>query len=316
VGFIKIPGIDISPADALVSDVKSPKTFFSVAAPIKTGTMPTVALVAGSNAYPQGYHVGDALGLKHVDPNLQAAFILAGVNIFGTIGTSGLFDRWFPVTIHMAAPTVVADPPDHTDSEPAAIDSDLIAVTGDDVAQGVKELTPSVALADAETHAAPDQTDSETPAIGSQLGLQMLIDGAVADDGGAETDETAAARNATANDMTLLPAAPAVGDAYMLGSRYPIEVFWLNIGTAGAGNWTLQMFYWDGAAWAACVDEVENSAQFQASGLKYWKHTPQGDWASHAIQGMDLYWVRIEVVGFVNLVTQPLGTQSWWELLI
>jgi hypothetical protein len=116
--------------------------------------------------------------------------------------------------------------------------------------------------------------------------------------------------------MTLLPAAPAVGDAYMLGSTYKAHRLWLNVGTAGAGNWTLQLKYWDGAAWANAVDEIDTTNEFTASGLKYIQHTPQGDWASHAIQGMDLYWVRYEVVNFVNLVTQPKGTQAWWEHLV
>jgi hypothetical protein len=312
-GFLKLRGVDISDADAVLANVLNPKTFYSVAAPRKTGTMPTVALASGSNAYPAGYHAG-AANLVHVEPTLQAAFILAGINIFGIVGTSGIYDRWYPVTIALPPPTVAVVAPDHTDNEPAPLTSQHVETYGDLPASGVKQLTPTLGLTDAESvMAAADQEESDPADFTSQVGMQMLIDGAVADDGGVETDETAQARDATANDMTLLPAAPAVGDAYMLGSTYKADVFWLNIGTAGAGNWTLQMFYWDGAAWVASVDEVETSAQFQASGLKSWRHTPQGDWATKVIQGMDLYWVRIEVVNFVNIVTQPLGTQSWWE---
>ena len=313
-GFLKLRGIDISPADALVGDVKAPKTFFSVAAPIKTGTMPTVALAMGRNAYPQGYHVGDAIGLQHVEPNLQAAYITAGVNIFGVNGTQGLLNPYYPRTIFNVAASQVKSP-DHSHPIAAPLPSEHKQNYLNDVANYIKRLTPAPLITDAEAIVVPDHSNNVNSPVTSQGAFQMLIDGAVADDGGVETDETAAARDATANDMTLLPAVPAVGDAYMLGCNYKAHRFRLNIGTAGAGNWTLQMKYWNGA-WVACVDEVETSSQFQSSGLKYWQHTPQGDWALSVIQGMNLYWVRIEVVNYLNVVTQPLGTQSWWELFI
>jgi len=38
----------------------------------------------------------------------------------------------------------------------------------------------------------------------------QALGGAVADDGGTQTDETTAANDATTDDMTLLPASPAV----------------------------------------------------------------------------------------------------------
>ncbi len=312
-GFIIIPGIDISDADAALADVLNPKTFYSVAAPRKTGSMPTVALVAGSNAYPQGYHVGDALGLSHVDTNLDPALISAGVNIFGVVGTLGYFDRWYPTPIDLSHGEIII-PVDQSQNAPALIDSSHRQNYLDDVANYIKRIVSALAITDGESITTIDQSHDEPVAIISEGGAQLLIAGAVADDGGVETDETAAARDATANDMTLLPAAPAVGDAYMIGSTVKANRFWLNIGTAGAGNWTLVMKYWNGAAWANCVDEVETSAQFMSSGLKYWQHTPQGDWALSVIQGMNLYWVRIELTNFVNLVTQPLGTQAWSEI--
>lgn len=80
-------GIDISDADAAVGDVKSPKTFYSVATPKKTGTMPTVAIVAANDTYSAGYHAGDAGGLDAIDVHLAPANIKTGVNIFGKVGT-------------------------------------------------------------------------------------------------------------------------------------------------------------------------------------------------------------------------------------
>ncbi len=222
-------------------------------------------------------------------------------------------NRYFPVDINLSQAAAVAAI-NHSSNKSAPIATLLRKNYVDDAANYIRRLSAALSLTDAETITTVDHNQNEGPVIGSEGGAQLLIAGAVADDGGVETDETAAARNVTANDMTLLPAVPAVGDAYMLGSTVKANRFHINIGTAGAGNWTLQMFYWNGA-WSACVDEVETSAQFMASGLKYWQHTPQGDWALHVVQGMNLYWVRIEVVNYVNVVTQPLGNQSWSEIL-
>ena len=81
------PGADVSDADALVTDVKDPKTFYSVAAPIKTGTMPTVAIVAANDNYPAGYHAGNVGGLDAIDAELAEANINKGITIFGKLGT-------------------------------------------------------------------------------------------------------------------------------------------------------------------------------------------------------------------------------------
>jgi hypothetical protein len=52
-----------------------------------SGTMPTVAIVSGSNAYPAGYHAGDGAGLSHIEASLAAANIKSGVNILGIAGS-------------------------------------------------------------------------------------------------------------------------------------------------------------------------------------------------------------------------------------
>ena len=222
---------------------------------------------------------------------------------------------YFPVTIGMSLSTV-ATIPDHTISRNLPLASVYKAAYADAPADYISRLDPTMdsAIAVAAMAAADHSQNTNTP-LATECGLQMLIDGAVADDGGVLTDETAAARSGAANDMTLLPAAAAVGDAYLLGSNYPAARFPLNIGTAGAGNWTLVMKYWNGA-WANTVGEIESTNQFMHAGLGYWQHVPQVDWALSVISGMNLYWVRIEVTNFVNEVTQPKGTQAWWEVLV
>lgn len=87
IGFTPAPGVDVSDADAAVGEVKSPKTFYSVAAPRKTGTMPTKAIVAANDLYEEGYHAGNPGGLDAIDTDLAPANIKSGVTIFGKVGS-------------------------------------------------------------------------------------------------------------------------------------------------------------------------------------------------------------------------------------
>jgi len=86
-GFVGAATVqEIGAADAAVTDVKNPRTFFSVTGAIKTGTMPTVALDPVLNEYPAGYHAG-AASLTAVDAHLVVGNIKDGVQIFGVTGT-------------------------------------------------------------------------------------------------------------------------------------------------------------------------------------------------------------------------------------
>ena len=71
------------------ADVKTGKTFIKRNGgqmTFSTGTMATVALAAGANSYPAGYHAGEA-SLTAVDADLAEENIASGVTIFGVAGT-------------------------------------------------------------------------------------------------------------------------------------------------------------------------------------------------------------------------------------
>lgn len=85
VQFIPKKGTDVSDADAGVGDVRTGKTFYSVAPPRKTGTIPEVAIVAGSENVPAGIHT--ATTLSAIDADLAVGNIKSGVVIFGFTGT-------------------------------------------------------------------------------------------------------------------------------------------------------------------------------------------------------------------------------------
>ncbi len=118
-----VAGTDISDADALVTDVKDPKTFYSVAAPRKTGTMPTVTLDPALNAYPAGYH-GGAASLTAIEADLIGLYIAWGIKIFGVIGTNpaSYFVRYYAASIYLTlARTVIAAPDKTYTKSPATI---------------------------------------------------------------------------------------------------------------------------------------------------------------------------------------------------
>ena len=134
-------------------------------------------------------------------------------------------------------------------------------------------------------------------------------------DGGVYTDNLAASRNATANDMTLLPAVPQVNDAYYFGcDNVPVGLY-IYIGTAGVGTWTITWEYWNGSAWTALSSVSDGTSGFcpASTGLKYVTWTAPANHASTTVDGDDAYWVRARVSAYTSVTTQPKGTRAWWR---
>ena len=144
----------------------------------------------------------------------------------------------------------------------------------------------------------------------SEIATGEPVGGAVADDGGVTTDETAPANNDTTNDMTLLPAVPAINDAYYFGHASLWDWLELRIGTAGNGTWTITWEYWNGAAWAALHGVSDGTSGFMVSGNKQVTFMQPGDWAQTNVGGIaNLYWIRGRVSAYTSIVTQPKGNR-------
>ena len=121
------------------------------------------------------------------------------------------------------------------------------------------------------------------------------VGGAIADDGGVQTDETTEANNATENDMTLLPETPEVNDAYYFGLSDPWDWLALNIGSAGVGTWTIVWEYYNGATWATLPFVYDTSDGFHNAGFQSVTFQRPGDWATSTILLSNLYWIRARV---------------------
>ena len=142
--------------------------------------------------------------------------------------------------------------------------------------------------------------------------VDRAMDVCIADDGGTYTDETTACNNATANDVTLLPASPAVDDAYYFGYDYRTRKVSVNIGTQGVGNWTITWEYYNGSAWTALSGVTDGTTGFTAvAGEHDITYTLPTDWAKTTVNSTEKYYIRARVSAYTDITTQPLGTQAY-----
>lgn len=142
----------------------------------------------------------------------------------------------------------------------------------------------------------------------------QAIDKAFAADAAVYTDETTAANEATANDMTFWPATPAANDAYYLGMDNPWFGFKLTVGTAAANLVMTSVWeYYNGTAWATLTPILDETAILQpaGTGTKYMFFEPPASWAAVAVNSVSKYWVRARCSAYTSKTTIPLGTRIY-----
>ena len=136
------------------------------------------------------------------------------------------------------------------------------------------------------------------------------------------TDYTTPANNATANDFKLLVFPPGTTDAFYIGipsiSGSSI-IYTINIGTAGAGTWTITWEYWDGDSWETIpvgnvVQKDNQFLDFKTAGTGIFEITIPVGMASSTVNGITEYWIRGRVSAYTSITVQPLGTQLWYKL--
>lgn len=223
--------------------------------------------------------------------------------------------RFFPVAIYSAHSEAKVFP-DRSYNESITSSTWRRQSYLDAPADFIKRLNLPIALIPTGVTVFPNRSSDKLVPVATALNLLKVVDGAVADDGGAQTDETVAAQNTAPDDMMLLPVAPVVGDAYYFGGSRLWDSLRLNMGRVGVGTWIFSWEYWNGTTWTALADVVDNTSAFHAGGTNNVDFTRPGDWALTTILTMNLYWVRARVSSFTDIITQPLGTQAWCEFVI
>jgi len=139
------------------------------------------------------------------------------------------------------------------------------------------------------------------------------VGGAVAhDDDGADTDQTAAANEGTADDMTLLQADGAATDWYALGHANLFDGVVLYVSTVGA-DITLDTFEYSqgGGAWGALTPIMNQLNDYETLGKRWFTFIRPGDWAVDTLAAIaDKYWIKFKASATGGGYVQPLGQQA------
>lgn len=136
---------------------------------------------------------------------------------------------------------------------------------------------------------------------------------ALQDDGGVFTDFYSQASTETGfDDVLLLPALPAVGDAFYFGYTIPFDGVEIRFDTPGEGDWEIVWEFWDGVAWQPVVDIDDPTTGFRPTEDTFyevkWADLP--GWTSvlsPAGTGLTLYFVRARLAVFTTISQQPLA---------
>ena len=144
-----------------------------------------------------------------------------------------------------------------------------------------------------------------------ELTDSVAVSAAIADDGGAFTDETTDANDAGADDVQLLPVAPASDDAFYVGYSTPFKEVEIAMGVAatdGAVTWE----YYNGSAWVALSGVTDNTDSFKAvAGSTYsLLFTEPSDWAATTVNSQGPFFyvrARVTTVG----TSQAQADQMW-----
>lgn len=128
------------------------------------------------------------------------------------------------------------------------------------------------------------------------------------------TDFSAAANNATANDVTLFDATAQLNDAFYFGENFStsgvFNTLLINVGTVMSGfTGTMVWEYWNGA-WVA-LTVTDATSFFTVSGSNYVTFTTPGDMAATTVNAQNRYWIRVRISAFTAMTVKPLATQIW-----
>ena len=131
------------------------------------------------------------------------------------------------------------------------------------------------------------------------------------------TVDTTDANDTGPNDVALLLATPAAGDAFYFAADYPYRVLWIDVGTAGARTttfWTLTWEYYNGSTWIALQAVDDATEAFSVAGLAPVSWTLPTNMSSSTVNGKTGYHVRARVTAAgAGTVMQPKADQVWYE---
>lgn len=130
------------------------------------------------------------------------------------------------------------------------------------------------------------------------------------DDGGVFSDFTVEADSNAADDVQLLPAVPAVGDAFYFGYDEPLLGVALAITTPSTSDLHVVWEYWDGGVWQAYPGILDGSQSFALAGETRVEAPAFPVFlAPLVVDGVQAYWLRARVTVVAVVGDQPLAAR-------
>jgi hypothetical protein len=153
------------------------------------------------------------------------------------------------------------------------------------------------------------------------VGAFFQVDGS---GGPSYVDDTTDINSAAAGDVLPFPASEDTSDYCLFGFASKFRALRYVIATAGTAVTATAWEYWNGSTWVAIssvatiTDGGSSSGattafQATASAVPYetsWTGTGLTNWATVAINGATLYWVRVKIATGAYTIN-PILTQAW-----
>lgn len=127
---------------------------------------------------------------------------------------------------------------------------------------------------------------------------------------GVFTDITNAANDSATGSAQPFPSGAGVNDAVYFRSERVFSSVKINVGTAGAGTYTVTPEYYNGTAWASLTDLTDGTNAFKTTGTNSITYAVPDDWAATTVNGQSGFYVRIRRDGG-TVTTNPQITQAF-----
>ena len=135
--------------------------------------------------------------------------------------------------------------------------------------------------------------------------FNTTADAAIADDGGAFTDETADFASATTADVLIFPATPVAADAFYFGHIAKFTEIRVLVSTASTTG-TIVWEYYNGATWSTLTLTSQHT-NFSRVGLRVFTFAVPGSWATTTINSQGPFFyvrARLSVAGTTVVASQ------------
>jgi hypothetical protein len=118
-------------------------------------------------------------------------------------------------------------------------------------------------------------------------------------------DSTETTKSTNTINSDALAFVIGVANSFYIGYQYKFAARYIHMGTANTNTVTTTVEYWNGTAYAAVDDVMDQTNGFKNSGFISWIN--KADWQAHNQAGTDadleLYWVKVTVSGTLSAGT-------------